>query len=367
MTGSASAVDSDRLRAWLQSNVPSLAVNSDTPMRATRVGGGYSNLTFDIAIGADNSATHLILRRPPVGVRADRGAHDMRREFRVLSAVHGSPVPVPTPIALCEDESVLGGMFFLMSRVPGVAVRSLNDAPALRDPLVMRRMSESCVDALAALHQLPVTGMPIYDAAKVEAFGARQVANWHARWLSARPPDVSDLDAAAVFAWLADRLPAPLPAALLHNDWKFDNLLVDATDPSRIRGVLDWEMATIGDPRFDLATSLGYWVQADDPPQLQALALGVTNAPGCLTRAEVVARYAAATGAEVKDPVYWWAFGLAKVAVIVLQLYARYSAGATDDQRFAQLGHMAALLMRTAHTALVNQSLETTRKSVPNT
>ncbi len=350
-------VDLERLRAWLQANDVIRGVGNDTPLAATTLGGGYSNLTFDITIGSGDSAAHVILRRPPVGVRADRGAHDMRREFRVLSAVHGSPVPVPTPIAVCEDESVLGGMFFLMSHVPGVAVRTLNDAPVLRDPAVMRRMSESCIDALAALHSLPVTSMPIYDAAKLDGFGARQVANWHARWVAARPPDVPDADASAVFAWLAAHLPAPVPAALLHNDWKFDNLLVDADNPAVIRGVLDWEMATIGDPRFDLATTLGYWVQADDPPMLQALALGVTNAPGCLTRAEVVARYAAARGTAVENPVYWWVFGLAKVAVIVLQLYARYVAGTTRDTRFAALGGMAALLMHTARAAIASNSL----------
>jgi aminoglycoside phosphotransferase (APT) family kinase protein len=349
----------DRLRAWLEGAVPQLNVHTATPISATRLGGGYSNLTYDIAIGAGDTARHVILRRPPVGVRADRGAHDMRREFRVLSAVYGSPVPVPMPIALCDDESVIGGMFFLMSKVSGVAVRTLDDLPGLKDPAVMRRMSESCITALARLHSLPVESMSMYDASKVADYGARQVENWRARWQAVRPPDVPDADAAAVFAWLAEHLPAPVAPTLLHNDWKFDNLLVDADDPAVIHGVLDWEMATIGDPRFDLATSLGYWVQADDSPMLQALALGVTNAPGCLTREEVVARYAAERGVEVAHPVYWWVFGLAKVAVIVLQLYARYVAGTTRDARFQFLGGMAALLMQTARTAIARDSLST--------
>lgn len=357
MTASAADVNIAALRTWMQSAVPALGISDDTPLDATRVGGGYSNLTFDITIGSGEDARHVILRRPPVGVRADRGAHDMRREFRVLSAVHGSVVPVPTPIALCDDESVIGGMFFLMSRVPGIAVRTLDDAPALRDPAVMRRMSVACIDALAALHGLPVEAMSLYDAARVEGYGARQVANWHSRWSAVRPPDVPDADAMVVFAWLSAHLPEPLPPALLHNDWKFDNLLVDAADPSQICGVLDWEMATIGDPRFDLATTLGYWVQADDAPMLQALALGVTTAPGCLTRAEVVERYAAARGITITDPVFWWVFGLAKVAVIVLQLYARYVSGATTDARFAFLGGMAGLLMNTARTAIERNSL----------
>lgn len=351
-------VDVARLRAWMMVQVPTLGVHAATPVSVERVGGGYSNLTFRVTIGDDDGAQRLILRRPPVGVQADRGAHDMRREYRVLAAVHGSTVPVPEPIALCEDDSVLGGMFFLMSLVPGVAVRRLDDAPALRDPVVMRRMSEACVDALADLHRLPVQSLPMYDASRVSEYGVRQVTNWQTRWTTAWQPDVPDADAAIVFAWLRAHLPTALPPALLHNDWKFDNLLVAQDDPACICGVLDWEMATVGDPRFDLATTLGYWVQASDPPMLQALALGVTNAPGCLTRAEVVARYSAARGVVIEDPVYWWVFGLAKVAVIVLQLYARYAAGGTKDRRFAGLGGMAALLMHTARGAIDRNSLE---------
>ncbi len=357
MSGSAAVPDVDRLRAWLQEAAPALAVEATTEITLTQIGGGYSNLTLELVLGSGAMCRSYILRSPPHGVRAERGAHDMRREFRVLTAVHGTAVPVPQPIALCEDETVLGGMFFIMQKVPGVAVRALDDAPALRDPAVMRATSEALVDGLAALHALPVTPMPIYDAARVEGYGARQVANWHARWNAARPADVPDGDAQTVFAWLAAHLPTPLPPSLLHNDWKFDNMLVSPDDPARVIGVLDWEMAAIGDPRFDLATALGYWVQADDSPMLQALALGVTTAPGCLTREEVVARYEAASGITIETPVYWWAFGLAKVAVIVLQLYARYVDGRSRDARFAFLGGMAALLMKTARRAIERGSL----------
>ena len=360
MTVTAAELDVDRLRRWLGVSLPRYDVTATTPIGVRRLPGGYSNLTFGVTIGDGPAALHVVLRRAPVGVRADRGAHDMRREYRVLSVVHGSDVPVPEPIAMCEDETVLGGMFFLMSKVAGVAVRRLDDAPLLHDAAVMRGMSEACIDALATLHAMPITHTALYDATRAEGYGARQVANWGARWSAVRPADVPDDDAAFVFAWLAANLGDALPPALLHNDWKFDNLLLDPSDPSTINGVLDWEMATVGDPRFDLATALGYWVQANDPPALQALALGVTNAPGCLTRREVVERYAARYGVRLENPVYWWAFGLAKVAVIVLQLYARYARGETRDERFAGLGGMAALLMRTAHAAIEQGTLEPT-------
>jgi aminoglycoside phosphotransferase (APT) family kinase protein len=353
-----SEIDATRLREWLCFAAPTLGVLPHHTLNVTKLGGGYSNLTFEVSVGdAVATVAPMILRRPPVGVRADRGAHDMRREFRVLSAVYGSAVPVPKPLALCEDESVLGGMFFLMSKVDGVVVRTLDDAPMLRAETVMRRMSEACVDGLAALHALPVQQMPMYDAGKAEGYGSRQVQGWLTRWIAARTADVSDEDARVVFQWLADALPAPIAPSLLHNDWKFDNLVVDAADPTTIRGVLDWEMAAVGDSRFDLATSLGYWVEADDPAPLRALALGVTTAQGCLTRDEVVQRYGAQRGITIDDPVYWWAFGLAKLAVVVLQLYARYAAGLTRDPRFAPLGKMAELLMQTARSALERNSL----------
>jgi aminoglycoside phosphotransferase (APT) family kinase protein len=206
VSASSVEVDADRLRGWLRTSVPALGVGDTTPVSVERVGGGYSNLTFRVTLGTGDAALALILRRGPVGVRADRGAHDMRREFRVLMAVHGSTVPVPAPLALCEDESVLGGMFFLMSLIPGVAVRRLEDAPALRDPAVMRRMSEACIDALADLHALPVVQMPLYDASRVADYGARQLANWQRRWGAARPADVPDAEAAMVFRGAAQRL-----------------------------------------------------------------------------------------------------------------------------------------------------------------
>jgi aminoglycoside phosphotransferase (APT) family kinase protein len=355
---STSEVDSTRLREWLMASVPSLGVSAKTGLLVSKISGGYSNLTFGVVLRDGEREQRVILRRGPVGVHAERGAHDMRREFRVLTSVWGTPVPVPEPIALCEDPAVIGGMFFLMAHVDGVAVRRLDDAPVLRDAAVMRQFSEMTVDALALLHGLPAAQSPLFDASRVDGYGLRQVQNWHARWTHARPADVTDADATFVFDWLAQALPEPMAPTLLHNDWKFDNLLVDPTDPTVLRAVLDWEMATVGDPRFDLATALGYWVQPNDPPMLQALALGVTNSAGCISRAELIARYATARGITIALPHYWYAFGLAKVAVIVLQLYARYVSGASTDPRYASLGKVAALLMRTARVAIEQETVE---------
>lgn len=350
--------DGAAIAAWAATAVPALGMHPDAPPAATRIGGGYSNLTYRLDwTDAARAARTAVLRRPPPDVAPQGGAHDMLREFRVLRAVHGRTVPVPAPIAACDDAAVLGAPFYLMAHVEGSVVRRLDDAPVLRDPAAMRRFAGATVDALAALHALPVATLPGLDASKAAGYGARQVEGWARRWTAARPADVPDDDAARVFAWLATRAGDGATPALLHNDWKFDNLLVDAGAPWSVRAVLDWEMATVGDPAYDLGTTLGYWMGPDDPPPFRALALGVTAAPGSLTRAEVVARYEAATGRRVDDPVRCWAFGLAKVAVIAVQLYARHVAGRVRDARFAPLGGVAAALMRTAGAAISRDSL----------
>lgn len=350
--------DAHAIAAWAERAAPALGLRAAAPPVVTRIGGGFSNLTYRLdwhdAAGVPRRA---VLRRPPPDVTPSGGAHDMLREWRVLRAVHGSAVPVPAPLAACDDASVLGAPFYLMAHVDGAVVRTLDDAPALRDPAAMRRFAEATVDGLAALHALDATAMPGFDADKARAYGTRQVEGWARRWTAARPPDVPDDDAARVFAWLATRAHAGATPALLHNDWKFDNLVVDADAPWTVRAVLDWEMATVGDPAYDLGTTLGYWMAPDDPPAFRALALGVTAAPGSLTRAEVVARYEAARGVRVDDPVRCWAFGLAKVAVIAVQLYARHVAGRVRDARYAPLGGVAAALMRTASDAVRHDSL----------
>jgi aminoglycoside phosphotransferase (APT) family kinase protein len=354
--------DGAAIAAWAATAAPTLGMRVDAPPATTRIGGGFSNLTYRLDwTDAAGAARTAVLRRPPPDVVPQGGAHDMLREWRVLRAVHGSAVPVPAPLAACEDAAVLGAPFYLMAHVDGTVIRRLDDAPVLRDPATMRRFAEATVDGLAALHALPVQALAGIDASKAAGYGARQVEGWARRWSRARPADVPDDEAARVFAWLAARARDDATPALLHNDWKFDNLLVDADAPWTVRAVLDWEMATVGDPAYDLGTTLGYWMAPDDPPAFRALALGVSAAPGSLTRAEVVARYEAASGRRVDDPVRCWAFGLAKVAVIAVQLYARHVAGRVRDDRFAPLGAVATALVRTADAAIARDSLVVAR------
>jgi aminoglycoside phosphotransferase (APT) family kinase protein len=292
----------------------------------------------------------MVLRRAPRGASV-KSAHDMGREFAVLSAVSPLHSKAPKPLAFCEDASVIGAPFFLMERVSGPILRSASLPPGVDlPPARMRALSEALVDELAALHALDVSAGPLAALGKPEGYAERQVSGWAARWTAARTEDVPALDAAA--AWLAGRLPAPARPALLHNDFKYDNLVLDAADPARIAAVLDWEMATLGDPLFDLGTTLGYWIDADDAPEVRALPFGATLVPGNLARADVAARWSERAGRPGADVLFAYVFGLFKVAVIAQQIYRRYADGATSDPRFAALIQGVRILGRQAKRAI---------------
>jgi aminoglycoside phosphotransferase (APT) family kinase protein len=211
----------------------------------------------------------------------------------------------------------------------GAAGEPLPDAPT------MRGLAERFVDELGALHALDWRAAGLGALGRPEGYVERQVGGWTKRWRDARTGEVPSLEAAA--AWLAAHQPPERGASIIHNDFKYDNLVLDPSELTRVVAVLDWEMATLGDPLMDLGTSLGYWVDPDDPPELRALGLGLTAAPGNLSRAELVARYASMTGRDVGDALFYYVFGLFKLAVVAQQIHARYVQGLTRDPRFAAL------------------------------
>lgn len=304
--------------------------------------GGFSNLTYLLTTDRDE----FVLRRPPMGV-GKGSAHDMPREFRILSALISRSVPAPRPIVLCEDAAVIGAPFYVMERVRGTILRGApGTAPA---PDVMRRLSESFVETFAAIHAADATDATIAALGRPDGYVTRQVAGWTKRWEASKTDDVSSMDRTA--EWLSAHQPPESGACLVHNDFKYDNLVLDPADPARIVAVLDWEMATVGDPLLDVGTSLGYWVEAGDRPALRALGLGVTALPGNLTRAELWRRYLARTQRPTTDPTFYYSFGLFKIAVIAQQIFARYRKGLTQDERFAKLGDVVQLLAMTAERA----------------
>jgi aminoglycoside phosphotransferase (APT) family kinase protein len=331
-------LDAQRLAAYLATTAPDLA----GPVQVEQFPQGYSNLTYLVRIGE----REVVLRRPPFGV-GKGSAHDMAREYRTLAGVARVYPRVPRPLVYCADETVLGAPFYLMERVPGVILRARPPAGLALPPATMRRLAEATIDNLAAIHALDYGAAGLGDLGHPAGYVGRQVMGWTARYARARSDDIPEIEQAA--AWLAAHIPPEAAPALLHNDYKYDNMVLDPVDLPRIRAVLDWEMATLGDPLMDLGTTLGYWVQADDPPELQAMRFGPTTLPGNLTRAELVQRYAQAGGRDVGNIGFYYVYGLFKIAVIAQQIYARYRQGVTHDARFAgllpairALGHAAA-------------------------
>ena len=322
----------DALRAWWVA-----AVGPTAALDLTQFPRGFSNLTY--LVTTDES--EYVLRRPPIGVQPGI-AHDVLREGRLLAALRPVYLHVPAVVALCDDVSVIGAPFFVMERVQGIIPRGGAVRGIPFDEAQLRALSDAAVRTLAGLHAVDWRAAGLESLGRPDGYVERQVAGWAKRWAAARTADVPSIERVA--AWIAQHAPAPGDATLVHNDFKFDNLVLDPADPSRVRAVLDWEMATIGDPRLDVATSLGYWLEAGDPPPLLQLGLGITAMPGSFTRQQVVAAYEAASGRSAGDPVWLLAFGLFKVAVIAQQIFARYTLGHTRDPRFARLDVAVAAL-----------------------
>lgn len=305
---------------------------------------GHSNLTYLVRSGD----REWVLRRPPFGNRV-KTAHDMGREFRILSRLCRVYPPAPCPVLSCEDEAILGAPFYLMERRRGIIIRR---PPVDRSmpPEMVRRLCESMIDNLARLHGLDYRAAGLADIGKPEGYVERQVTGWSRRYADARTDDLPAMERIA--EWLAAHRPAESGAALIHNDYKFDNLVLDPEDPARIVAVLDWEMATIGDPMMDLGTTLGYWIQADDPEPIRRFLAGPTALPGSVSRAELVECYARSAARAVPDMLFYRVYGLFKIAAIAQQIYARFVRGATKDPRFAPLGAVVAALGESAVRAI---------------
>jgi len=295
--------------------------------------GGFSNLTYMLTVPTTEGEQEFVLRRPPVGA-AIQSAHDMEREYRVLTALKPLYALVPAPTLYCADEAVIGAPFYLMERVQGVILRSAPPKDFTLTPAYMRRLSTILVDNLVDIHNIPPDHPTLQQLGKPTGYTERQVSGWAKRYEHARTDTIATMEQTA--RWLLDNIPAHTNApTLLHNDYKYDNL-VFSPDLTALRAVLDWEMATLGDPLMDVGTTLGYWAEAGDAPTLKAF--GLTWMEGNLTRSDIVQRYAERTGRDVSRIVFYYAFGLFKIGVIAQQIYARFKQGLTTDERFAMLG-----------------------------
>lgn len=313
------------------------ALGTDAEIAVEQFPGGHSNLTYLVRHGTDE----YVLRRPPFGSKV-KSAHDMGREYRVLSKLSKVYSRAPRPVAICEDESVIGAKFYLMQRLRGVILRRNLPAGMTLDSPTARRLCEVLVETLAELHGLDYQDIGLGDFGRPAGYIERQITGWTKRYAGSRTDDIPSVDRVA--EWLAANMPADGNPSLIHNDFKFDNLVLDADDITKVVGILDWEMSTVGDPLMDFGTSLCYWIQQSDPQALRMMAFGVTATPGMMTRRELVDAYAAATGADVSNIVFYYAYGLFKTAVVAQQIYYRFHKGLTKDARFGQFIHAVRLM-----------------------
>ncbi len=319
------ALDLERLAPYLQQ---ALAL-PDARVTVQQFPGGHSNLTYLVKIGE----RELVLRRPPFGAQV-KTAHDMDREFRILSRLAPIYPAAPRPLLLA-DEAVLGARFYVMERVRGVILRSRLPAGLELGPELARKLSAAAVETLAELHAIDIEATGLATIGHPDGYVRRQVEGWTKRYAAAVTDELPAMDRVA--AWLAANMPESGPPTLLHNDLKYDNLVLDPDDLTRVRGVLDWEMATVGDPLMDLGTALCYWVEAEDPPAVRAFAFGPTAVPGSYTRREFAEHYSRLTGRSLEHLAFYSAFGLYKTAVVAQQIYVRFVRGHTKDPRFAMM------------------------------
>jgi aminoglycoside phosphotransferase (APT) family kinase protein len=335
-------LDMERLTEHLAARLPAF----ERPLALEQFPGGHSNLTYLAKAGGHE----WVLRRPPHGTQV-RAAHDMGREYRVLSRLHRVFPKAPEPVLFCDDPGVLGAPFYLMKRIPGVIYR-VNKPP--RFALTPHRVRDACyefIETLAELHSVDYRAAGLEELYKGPGYLDRQLRGWEERWANARTEPNADMERA--LPWLKEHRPkADYAAALIHNDFKFDNLVYDKPTGSKLIGVLDWEMATVGDPISDFAVTLTTWPDSRDEPTTSVSACFLCRETGALTREELVKVYTRRTGFDLNGLLWYYVLALYKGAVIIQQIYYRYHHGLTKDERFARLGDVTRALARRATQAI---------------
>lgn len=324
------------MAAWLREHAGDASGLDATP-ELRQFSGGASNLTYLVRYPARD----LILRRPPTGHKA-KGAHDMGREFRIQSQLAPHFPYVPAMVAMCSDESVMGTEFYVMERLSGHIPR--RNLGIDLDHAQARRLGRNVVDLLVDLHAIDPAATGLDTLGRGDGYVARQVGGWSKRYRKARTWNTGSF--AKVIRWLEVNQPPDSGQCLIHNDFRLDNIVLDLDDPTRPIGLLDWELATVGDPLMDLGGALAYWVQVDDGPLFRATRRQPTNAPGMLTRKQVVDYYCERTGRTLADRewAFYEVFGLFRLAVIAQQIWYRYHHQQTTNPAFKHFGKFVIML-----------------------
>jgi aminoglycoside phosphotransferase (APT) family kinase protein len=330
-------IDAARVGEYLQDQLPGVR---GTP-EILQFEGGKANLTYLLRFGEQE----FVLRRPPLGPVAPK-AHDMERESRVLAVLHRAYPLAPRAYHFCADPAIVGAPFFVMERRKGIVIREKMPGRFLGQPELYRRMSEMIVDALARLHLVEPGPLGLETLGRPEGFLQRQIGGWLKRWEGAKIEEVPRFD--RLHDWLLRRVPKSQRVALLHNDYKLDNMMVNQADPAIPVAVFDWDMCTLGDPLADLGTLLGYWTEAGDSEARKAFGPMPTALPGFYTREQVIERYARTSGLDLSEARFYEIFALYKSTVIIQQIYVRFHRGQTQDVRFRNYGQKALGLLEAA-------------------
>ena len=313
---------------------------------------GYSNLTYLLTSGSKE----YILRKPPFGAESLKGGHDMLREFTVLKNLKSQFDLVPEVYHFCEDKSIIGSTFYLMERVKGNIIRpnlSEENSPGKK---IIREISKQMINTLSTLHNVDIKAANLTDLGKINGYNQRQVDGWIKRYYHSKTSTIDNMEFVA--KWLKNNIPMESKASIIHNDFKYDNIVLDKENFSTINAILDWEMATVGDPLMDLGTSLGYWVDNDDLPELKLFQLSATTLQGNPTREEFLHEYMLKSNTKIDNPIFYYVFGLFKIAVIAQQIFFRYKKGYTKDKRFKLL-ELAVISL----SVMAKQSIEKNRLS----
>ena len=312
---------------------------------------GYSNLTYFLK----TSSKEFVLRRPPFGAKSLQGGHDMFREYNVLKNLKSQFTKVPDVYLYCDNNEIIGAPFYLMERVEGYIIRpnlQQKDSPGKE---VIQNVSKSLVSTLVDLHNVDIDQANLNELGNINGYVKRQVEGWIKRYNHSKTDSIANMEFIA--SWLHENQPLEIQRSIVHNDFKYDNLVLDRYNHSKITAVLDWEMATIGDPFMDLGTTLGYWVDKHDLPELKLFQLSATTLDGNPTREGILELYEKESGKNITNPVFYYVFGLFKIAVIAQQIYYRYKKGYTKDRRFSLLNLAVMSLSVMAKQAIIKNRL----------
>lgn len=313
--------------------------------------GGASNLTYLLKLGEQQ----MVLRRPPFGANV-KSAHDMSREYKVLSALSKSYGKAPKPLIYTDNTNIIGAEFYVMERVQGVIIRGDGGFAKKLEEKTVHSIADSLMNTMVELHGLDYKKIGLENLGRPVGYTTRQVEGWTRRYFKAKTDEMPVIEEAA--KWLNENIPAETGASLIHNDFKHDNVVLDSNDLTKIIAILDWEMSTIGDPLMDLGTTMAYWMNHDDPPIMRNAFPNPSILKGNPSREGMLQLYAEKSGRDVGDFVFYYAYGLFKLAVVLQQIYYRYHKGFTKDRRFAQMNKMAEILCQIATRAIEKKRID---------